>query len=35
MVSVVQELFKVDEGNWLFTLEKIKEEYASCHDDSG
>ena len=24
MVSVVQRLFIVDEGNWLFTSEKLK-----------
>ena len=35
MVSVVQRLFIVDEGNWLFTSEKLKKLYASVHTEPG
>lgn len=35
MVSVVQRLFIVDEGNWLFTSEKLKRLYASVHTEPG
>ena len=35
MVSVAQGLFKVDKGNWLAILEKLKEEYTSSHIEFG
>ena len=34
-VSVVQGLFKVDEGNWLITYEKLRKDYASFHTEFG
>ena len=34
-ISVVQGLFKLDEGNWLVTCEKLKKEYASFLTEFG
>ena len=35
LVSVVQGIFKVDEGTWLVTCEKFRKEYASFHIEFG